>query len=626
MSFVWSYSYLNNDLLIVVFLWITPQSSDIEEVLDERLVAKVFVNDLVKQYHTGKTEYPPAVDGLNLTMYESQITALLGHNGAGKTTTVSLMTGLISPTNGDCILYGKSIVRSKNEARMSIGICPQHNVLFDDLTVYEHIFFFMKIKGLSPSPDIIKIHADEIGLSDYLGTTSSALSGGNKRKLSVAIALSGNPDVLILDEPTSAMDPHSRRAVWDLLRQKKKGRVTVLTTHFMDEAELLSDRIAVMKEGKLRCCGSPIFLKDRFGLGYSITVVLEPRCLPIEDEENGSTESAHGFENGDVDHHDAFKTQRKHLFEFLNKRIPNTKLIRTSGKEVTFRFPQGTESMFRSTLDDLEVERDLLGIGAYGIQNSSLEEVFLQLADDDFGLEDHEQKIQEKENTWNYDGEYAHLSPFRQIGLLYWKRFTIQKRDKKGACFAIILPVLVIALVLLILMIELTFLGQSLQIDPGMYDDSSTNNNSSITTTVAIGGKASTNASSFEEEFKITADSIRNHYRNVDFISTPNASTSMDMSKYLLETYNDRNHATRFGAYVLNDSVDLSINFDSSSLEEIPNTTVYDLIDLITSLGFGDDNGALTFSIDLPEAISELPGIPQDLTVNVVSMMCHCHA
>jgi ATP-binding cassette subfamily A (ABC1) protein 3 len=112
---------------------------------------------------------------------------------AGKTSTVSVLTGLFRPTSGDCILYGKSIVNDLMEARQSIGICPQHNILFDSLTVYEHLAFFMRMKGIRPSDAKIRSHAEEIGLSDYLRTPSAALSGGNKRKLSVAIALSGDP-------------------------------------------------------------------------------------------------------------------------------------------------------------------------------------------------------------------------------------------------------------------------------------------------------------------------------------------------------------------------------------------------------------------------------------------------
>ena len=124
-----------------------------------------------------------------------EYTYLYSHSSslAGKTSAVSVLTGLFPPTSGDCILYGKSIVNDLMEARQSIGICPQHDVLFDSLTVYEHLAFFMRIKGIRSSDAKIRAHADEIGLSDYLRTPSAALSGGNKRKLSVAIALSGDP-------------------------------------------------------------------------------------------------------------------------------------------------------------------------------------------------------------------------------------------------------------------------------------------------------------------------------------------------------------------------------------------------------------------------------------------------
>jgi ATP-binding cassette subfamily A (ABC1) protein 3 len=151
-----------------------------------------------------------------------------GSNGAGKTSTVSILTGLLRPTSGDCLLYGNSIVNDPAIARRSLGICPQHNVLFDSLTVTEHLYFFLRIKGIMPNAATVRSNAQEVGLGEFLKTTSIALSGGNKRKLSVAIALSGDPSVLVLDEPTSAMDPHSRRAIWDLIREKRLNRVTFL--------------------------------------------------------------------------------------------------------------------------------------------------------------------------------------------------------------------------------------------------------------------------------------------------------------------------------------------------------------------------------------------------------------
>jgi ATP-binding cassette, subfamily A (ABC1), member 3 len=154
--------------------------------------------------------------------------------GAGKTTTVSVMTGLYPPTSGDVSIYGHSIVKELHKARQSIGICPQHNVLFDRLTVMEHMTFFSKIKGVSIETEDLKARALELGLTeDQLKTTAAALSGGNKRKLSVAVALCGNPKFLILDEPTSAMDPTARRRTWQVLRKKRANRCILLTTHFM---------------------------------------------------------------------------------------------------------------------------------------------------------------------------------------------------------------------------------------------------------------------------------------------------------------------------------------------------------------------------------------------------------
>jgi ABC-type multidrug transport system ATPase subunit len=145
--------------------------------------------------------------------------------GAGKTTTVSVMTGLYPPTSGDVSIYGHSIVQELHKARQSIGICPQHNVLFDRLTVMEHMTLFSKIKGVSIETEDLKARALELGLTeDQLKTTAAALSGGNKRKLSVAVALCGNPKFLILDEPTSAMDPTARRRTWQVLRKKRANR------------------------------------------------------------------------------------------------------------------------------------------------------------------------------------------------------------------------------------------------------------------------------------------------------------------------------------------------------------------------------------------------------------------
>lgn len=213
-----------------------------------------------------------AVEGLTLNMYDDEITVLLGDNGAGKTTTMSMLTGMFPPTSGTAIVNGCDIRNDIAGVRQSIGLCPQHNILFDDLTVREHIIFFSKLKGLTDEEAEMEVQkfVNILELQPKIEAQSKTLSGGMKRKLSVGVALCGGSKVVLCDEPTSGMDPAARRALWDLLQQEKKGRTIVLSTHFMDEADVLGDRIAIMHSGELKCYGSSFFLKNIFGSGYEL--------------------------------------------------------------------------------------------------------------------------------------------------------------------------------------------------------------------------------------------------------------------------------------------------------------------------------------------------------------------
>jgi len=239
----------------------------------------VGIRDLRKVFK-GSTGSEVAVDGLTLNMYKGQITALLGHNGAGKTTTMSILTGLFPPTSGSAHVDGKSILTDMEAIRESLGLCPQHNVLFDRLTVKEHLEFFINLKGTfgqQAETEVLQM-INDIQLSDKMHWASSKLSGGMKRKLSCAIALIGGSQTVFLDEPTSGMGPYARRGTWDLLLKHKAGKTIILTTHFMDEADFLGDRIAIMADGQLRCCGSSLFLKSRYGVGYHLTLVKKKNC------------------------------------------------------------------------------------------------------------------------------------------------------------------------------------------------------------------------------------------------------------------------------------------------------------------------------------------------------------
>ncbi|CAE7909071.1 Abca2, partial [Symbiodinium sp. KB8] len=143
-------------------------------------------------------------------------------------------------------------------------VCPQHDVIWSELTVREHLEFFSKAKGVSPErlqSEVDQLIRD-VNLEEKEFALAGTLSGGQKRRLSAAVALGGGSKVVFLDEPSSGVDPYSRRQLWDCLRQKKEGRTLILTTHFMDEAETLGDRIAIMAAGKVKCVGSALFLKS----------------------------------------------------------------------------------------------------------------------------------------------------------------------------------------------------------------------------------------------------------------------------------------------------------------------------------------------------------------------------
>lgn len=229
------------------------------------------IENLEKTYDNGFQ----AVKGINLKIYKNQIFALLGQNGAGKSTTISMLTGLIEATAGNAIAFKEDMFKNAEEVRKIMGICPQHDVLFENLTPLEHLSVFYDFKGGKPElkekeiADLIR----DVGLTPDKDKRAGSLSGGNKRKLSVAIALCAGSKLILLDEPTAGMDLGARRDLWNMLKNYRRDKIMILTTHYMDEADVLGDRIGIMAKGKMMCLGTSLFLKKRFGAGYKITMV-----------------------------------------------------------------------------------------------------------------------------------------------------------------------------------------------------------------------------------------------------------------------------------------------------------------------------------------------------------------
>jgi ATP-binding cassette subfamily A (ABC1) protein 3 len=185
-----------------------------------------------------------------------------------------MLTGLIESTKGKAEVYGIDMFNEMDKVRNMMGVCPQHDVLFDNLTPEEHLSVFCDFKGFkgNKKEEIEKILKD-VDLIHLRSTVAKKLSGGSKRKLSLGIALCGGSKVVLLDEPTSGMDLTARRQMWEMLKSYKNDRIIILTTHYMDEADILGDRIGIMVAGKIFCLGPSLFLKGRFGVGYKLTLV-----------------------------------------------------------------------------------------------------------------------------------------------------------------------------------------------------------------------------------------------------------------------------------------------------------------------------------------------------------------
>ncbi|CAH8631228.1 unnamed protein product [Schistosoma intercalatum] len=333
---------------------LSAQSSDMYEYFESEpvgLQVGIAIDHLCKVY-SNKQSTVVAVSGLTMNIYEGQITVLLGHNGAGKTTTLSILTGLYPPTSGTAYIYGHDIRNDIEGIHGNLGFCSQHDVLYDTLTVEEHLYLSAHLRGCDNSTVEQQVERTlrKIYLRDKKSEYTKALSGGMKRRLSIGMALIGDSKVLILDEPTSGLDPEARRQVWDILQAERQQKTILVTTHYMDEADHLGDRIAIMAGGELKCCGSPLFLKAKYGAGYLLSIVKQSSC-------------SSDYVLKQVKHH-----------------IPNAFTRSDYGEEIRILLPLESIDKFGNLFEDLESNKISLGISSFGVSVTTMEEVFFQVS------------------------------------------------------------------------------------------------------------------------------------------------------------------------------------------------------------------------------------------------------
>ncbi|CAK7342616.1 unnamed protein product [Dovyalis caffra] len=251
--------------------------------------AIIYLRNLRKVYPGEKHRTKVAVHSLTFSVQAGECFGFLGTNGAGKTTTLSMLTGEESPTDGTAFIFGKDMRSNPKAARRLIGYCPQFDALLEFLTVQEHLELYARIKGVADYriDDVVMENLLEFDLLKHANKPSFTLSGGNKRKLSVAIAMIGDPPIVILDEPSTGMDPIAKRFMWEVISRlsTRQGKTAViLTTHSMNEAQALCTRMGIMVGGRLRCIGSPQHLKTRFGNHLELEV--KPIEVSSVDSEN----------------------------------------------------------------------------------------------------------------------------------------------------------------------------------------------------------------------------------------------------------------------------------------------------------------------------------------------------
>ncbi|XP_072982182.1 ABC transporter A family member 7-like [Typha latifolia] len=335
-----------------------PDVSQEREVVEQLLLEPdnnhAIICDNLKKVYPGKDGNPNklAVRGLSLALPQGQCFGMLGPNGAGKTSFINMMIGLITPTSGTAYVQGLDITTSMNEIYASMGVCPQHDLLWETLTGREHLLFYGRLKDLKGAALLQAVEESLKSVNLFYGGVGDKqvrkYSGGMKRRLSVAISLIGDPKVVYMDEPSTGLDPASRNNLWNVVKRAKRNRAIILTTHSMEEAEVLCDRLGVFVDGDFQCLGNPKELKARYGGSYVFTMTTS------SDEEQ----------------------EVERLVHRLSPRA--NKIYHISGTQ-KFELPK-KDVRIADVFHAVEVAKSKFTIYAWGLADTTLEDVFIKVA------------------------------------------------------------------------------------------------------------------------------------------------------------------------------------------------------------------------------------------------------
>lgn len=335
-------------MLVNPVIFSEPVSPEAPVAIGLRNVTKQFTNSLTGYTFT-------AVNDVSLDIHHGMITCLLGHNGAGKTTLMNMITGMYLPTDGQIFVNDHDLVNDTEAARRGMSLCPQYNAFDERFTIEENLFIFAGIKGV-PWLEIqneVEATIAQLSLDDHLSIPAKYLSGGLKRRLCVAMALIGESKILILDEPTSGLDIDARHELWVELKALRHKRTILMTTHDMEEADALADRVIIMDAGTIICAGSTMFLRKALCNGYILRI-----C------------KTNSFD-------------RLAFLSILRQYLPSASIRDDIGVDITYNLNQFSSQVkpLSELFAYLESNLASLGIESFGVSASSLEEVFFKIGD-----------------------------------------------------------------------------------------------------------------------------------------------------------------------------------------------------------------------------------------------------
>jgi ABC-type multidrug transport system ATPase subunit len=300
----------------------------------------------------GKSKTYHAVRGISFGIKPNELFCMLGANGAGKSTTFSMLTGVHGITSGEAFVDGLCVGEDMDAIRLRMGVCPQHDILWPELTAAEHLELMAAVKGMKHSliRDEVQRRLDGVHLGSVANVVAGSFSGGMRRRLSVAVSLIGDPKVIYLDEPSTGLDPVSRRALWTMFQEAKRGRAMLLTTHSMEEADALGDRVTILAKGRMRSIGTSLHLKQKYGAGYRLAFTMPELA------------------------------EKPAIQNFMRNSLPMATVVYDVGSVIVFQIPRELSPRLADFFRALENQQEFPR-AEYSVSITTLEEVFFEISE-----------------------------------------------------------------------------------------------------------------------------------------------------------------------------------------------------------------------------------------------------